>query len=533
MNLKKTLTKGLSLGLACALSLSLLTGCGGGSSSSDSTGVSTPEDTAPVMDSTPNTEKSDETFTFILEGEPTSLTALSSSTGALVISEAIGGSLLRYNDETKTAEPEIASSYDTIDDTHYRFHLREDAVYADGTPVTANDVLYSFQRYKEMGNQDFVNIDVENCVVEDEHTFVLALTEYFAGWEFCVSEGSSAIYSQAAVEAAGGLDAPQLAPVSCGRYTFKEWKPGQYILLERNENYWNKDYVGYYKYLKFTFMSDSASRVMSVRSGDADAANRVAASDFISLQNDATAYGWSYDCGVDNQIFFNCESGLTADPALREAIAHAIDPEAVNAVMNLGVGEVVQGLWGKAFPYYRDYYGESLYNPDLAKEQLAALGYNNNLTLKCICTAVFKDPATVIQESLRQVGVTLDVEILESAAFLPAARGGEYDIIVGNNAVACLSSNAFNNIDPDKIGAAVYNTRINTPELSEAISKANSPDEATREEGFDEIYDIVLGSYAVVGLCNGDKYVAVKQGITGLKVGTRMGYVDVSECHPA
>lgn len=524
--------KGLAFVLAGTLAMSALVGCGGDSSTSGSSSGSSGSTTQTASAENASAGKSDETLTFVLESEPTNLTCLNNATSGITFPEALGGSLLRYNDETKTADPSLASSYDKIDDTHYRFHLREDAVYSDGTPVTANDVLYSFKLYKATGAQDFVNIDVDNCVVEDDHTFVLALTQYFAGWEFCVSEGNSAIYSEAAVEAAGGLDAPMFAPIGCGRYEVAEWKSGEYLLLERNENYWDDDYEGYYKYLKFIFISDSASRVMSVRSGDADIANRISTADYISLQNDSTAYGWAYDCGVNNQVFFNCETGPCTDVTLREALCRAIDPEGVNAVLNLGTGEVSQGMWASSFPFYRDYYGGSLYDPEKAKELLAEAGYSDGITLTCICTSTFKDAATVVQESLRQVGVELEVSVLESATFLEDCHSGNYDLVIGNNAISSLNSNAFNIVDPAKIGSATYNVRYNTPEMVQAVADANSPDEATQEKGFDELYDITLGNYCLLGLCNGDKYLAVRQGITGMKVGTRMGYIDISECHP-
>lgn len=201
-------------------------------------------------------------------------------------------------------------------------------------------------------------------------------------------------------------------------------------------------------------------------------------------------------------------------------------------MLNLGTGEVSQGMWASSFPFYRDYYGGSLYDPDKAKELLAQAGYSSGLTLTCICTSTFKDAATVVQESLRQVGVELEVSVLESATFLEDCHSGNYDLVIGNNAISSLNSNAFNIVDPAKIGSATYNVRYNTPEMVQAVADANSPDEATQAKGFDELYDITLGNYCLLGLCNGDKYLAVRQGITGMKVGTRMGYIDISECHP-
>lgn len=541
MKIKQILKRGISALVVGVLTVSAFTGCGSSTPASKNESSTAPKDQA--SDSSEGADKdttadpvsvskSDETLTVILEVEPKALTNLNNQSTIQVFAEAISSSLLRYNDATKTAEPALAESYERIDDTHYRFHLRKDAVYADGTPVKAADVKYSFERYKEMGVQDMMPIDVENLVIEDDHTFILALTQYTLGWEFCLGQGTSAIYSEAAVEAAGGLDAPGFAPVGCGRYVIKEWKPSQYLLVERNENYWDDEYVGYYKYIKFMFVPDSAARVMAVRSGDADIANRIGVSDYISLQNDQSAYGWSYDAGVVNSAYFNCESGPCADPKLREALCYAIDPEAVNAVMNLGLGETAQAIWPKSFPFYKDYYGGSLYNPEKAKELLKELGYENNLTLNCIIFPTFKDAATVLQETLRQVGVTLEVNMMDNATWTPLVKAGKYDVTIGNSCIASVNATMFNHVDPAKMGASAYNIRLNTPEMKEAMKAVNTPNKDEQQAAFDKLYDIVLGQHTVAGLCNGEKYMAVRKGITGLVVGNTYGFVDVTECHP-
>lgn len=535
MKLKHACKKGVTLVLAGLMAAATLTACGSGSESTATAGAeSVTTETSTSSEATESTAvtESDETLVMILETEPKTLTNLNNASTLQVFPEAIGDSLLRYNDETKTADPCLAESYEMIDDTHYRFHLREDAVYSDGTPVTADDVLYSLTQYKEVGVQDALMIDPANCVVEDEHTFVLALETYKLGWEFCVAQGTTAIYSEAAVEAAGGVDAAGFAPVGCGRYKVSEWKPGEYLLVERNENYWDPDFVGYYKYIKFMFVSDSASRVMAVRSGDADIANRISAADYISLQNDPAAYGWAYDAGVVNNLYFNNEEGACTDEKLREAICYAIDPEAVNAVMNLGMGEVAQGLWPKSFPFYRDYYGKTLYDPEKAKQLLAEAGYASGLTLDLPVLSTFKDAATVVQENLRNVGVEVNVSVLDNATWTGLARGGDYDMLLGNTAIASVNATMFNHVDPAKIGISAFSIRVDTPAINEGLALANSTDEANQEEGFDKLYDEIFSNYYVLGLCNGNKYMAVKNGVTGLRVSNTYGYVDVSECHP-
>ncbi len=479
-----------------------------------------------------NTEKSEEQLTVIIEVSPTVLTNLNYASVLQVFPEAITSSLFQYNHDEMSVAFCLAESYDAIDDTHYRFKLREDAVYADGTPVTAKDVVYSFTNYKATGMSDMQCMDVENFVIEDDHTFILALTEYILGWEFCLCSGSSAIYNEDLIEQAGGIDSPDFLPVGCGRYNVKEWRTGEYLLVERNDNYWNEKYVAYYKTIKYQFVSDSSSRTLAVRSGDADIANRIGVADYMGLQNDSVAYGYAYPAGVVNSVYYNCETGVCSDVKVREALSYAIDPEAVNQVINLGLAEVEQGIFPSNFRFYEDMYGGPLYDPEKAKELLKEAGYETGLSVHCIVFDTFKDAATVVQESLRQVGVTLEVDSMDNATWTPLVRAGEYDITIGNSAIACVNATMLYHIDPDKMGISAYNIRMDTPEIREAISTLNSPDEAQQEQGFSDLFEIIFGQYAVCGLCGGDKYMAMRKGITGLRIGTTNGFADVSCCYP-
>lgn len=86
----------------------------------------------------------------------------SGTESGLIIMDTMVNTLYRYEGETRQAVPALASGYETIDELHYRFTLRDDACYSDGTPVKAQDVVYSFTEYAETG--------VANASSSDEAT---------------------------------------------------------------------------------------------------------------------------------------------------------------------------------------------------------------------------------------------------------------------------------------------------------------------------------------------------------------------------
>lgn len=543
MKSRKLLAKRMTALFLTAVMGASIAGCGakntggGAETTGKTTAPQTTEAATVPQTEGGDTEKSSETLTVVVQAEPTAMSTLNgvSTEAQLVIMDAMGSTLLDYDPVSNGTRPGIASGYEKIDDTHYRFTLREDACYADGTPVTAEDVLYSLTAYSEAGIQNATYFNPEEMKAEDEHTFVFALKEYVPGWEYLVADSATVIYSKAAVEAVGGIEnADRTPPVGCGKYNFKEWKSGEYIVLERNDNYWDKDYIGYYQYIKFLFIGDSASRILAVKSGDADVAYRIGTSEYVTLQNDPAATAVALPANGCENLYFNTSKGVFADEKVREAVAHAIDAEAVNAVINMGQGKVVQGLFPEVHPYYREYYegGHPAYDVEKAKQLLAEAGYPDGLTIECLTMASFKEVCTILQESLRAAGITMNVSVVEQSVYVQETRAGNYDCQVGLTTAGTLNPNNFSQIDPAMVGVSIQSCRITDPAMSEIIAKAQSPDEALAKEGWDELYDYVFGKYCVVGLCSSDKYHAVANGLTGLTNGNRMAYIDVTEMHP-
>lgn len=537
-------TKALGIALAAAM----LAGCGGsgkGASPAD-TGTSTEAGGAgeTVGQNTPaadvggvdksNTETSDETLTVVLMAEPTTITGLNGVTteSSLIISECIGGTLLEYDDGEVT--PSLASGYEAIDDTHYRFTIRDEACYSDGTPVTAQDVVYSYGCYQAGGASAASYFNMEETVAEDDKNVIVAFQSYVPGWEYLIAEGNLPIYSEAAVEAVGGLESTDLAaPTGCGRYVLSEWKTGEYVMLERNENYWDTDYTPYYKYIKFIGIGDAASRLLAVQSGDANVAYKITATDYIALEANPDVNGVIISDDDLYNLGFNCTSEKLKDPKVREALTYAVDAEAVNALVNMGRGKVAQGLFPENFPYYHEVYegGHLPFDPAKAKELLAQAGYPDGLTLRFITLAANQSIATIIQESMRQAGVTVEIDVLEQSVYVQEARSGNYDLQIISSSLGSVQPNCFNAISSRQMGKAVGQCRLNDPAMDELCDLASSPDPAVQGQAFGDIIDYVFNNYCLVGLCTQNKYCGVTAGIDGLTTGTRMSYIDVSYMH--
>ena len=216
-----------------------------------------------------------------------------------------------------------------------------------------------------------------------------------------------------------------------------------------------------------------------------------------------------------------------------DTVSYALDPQAVNALQNMGQGQVVQGWLTETHPYYKEYYegGHVPYDPEKAKELMAQAGFPDGFDCTLVTQAATQQIATVIQESLRQVGINMEIQTLEQSTYVANMRAGEYDCYVGATTAGTLSPDNFNQLDPAKIGVTVGGYRDDRPEVSDMIALASSPDEATAQEGWDQLIDLVFGQYYCVGLCNAIDCYGLAGNLEGLKLG-KLNYMDVSYVHP-
>ena len=534
-----------ALGLAALMAMSIVA-CGGNpdSTTPDNEPASTaPEGSAEGSASSSGGEtgsygKSDETLTVMLASEPQGLTSLNGiqDQAMCVVSNATGAHLWRMNTDTYEIEPELVDECETIDETHYRISIKPEAVFSDGTKVTAEDVLFSLGAYNAASQEYAKHINIDESVVEDDETFILAYDQYVPGWDAALSETGACIYSKEYIEANGGVEAfDRQAPLSAGRYNVAEWKEGEYMMLERNESYWDEDYEGYYKNIKIMWASDSASRLLAVKSGDADVAVTISVSEGQTLQNDPTAKAVFFDLPtIFNFYFNNSKEGPFADPAVREAAMYAIDTQAINALVNMGMGRATQGYVPTVNPYYKEYYegGISPYDEAKAKELLAEAGYPDGFSCECIVLQANMNIATIIQEGFRKIGIEMNVTPMEPSSYVGEAKSGNYDVTIGNFNCAYVSADNFDLVDPAMNDTIIGGTKIDDPAMSEIIAKAKSFDAATAEEGWSEAIDYLFDNTCLVGLCNKVDCVVVNPEIEGLTL-TKREYVDITTLHPA
>lgn len=435
--------KVMAMAMASAMILSL-TACGGSSSDSSSKGDSSSSDAKatvsvvkPNQDAA-NTEKTDETLTIGLSSEPSSLYGAAggkTENEEQIIGNAMLDSLVKFNYATNELEPSLATDWEWVDDTHLKFTLRDDVTMSDGTPLVADDVVYTCNKiWVEQNTTNDTGKYIKGATADDEHTVTIEFNTTAPDFLKMLSWTNFGIVSEDEVNAAGGLDAVQTNPViGSGPYKFKEWKNGQSVTLERNDNYWDKDYAGYYKEIVFTFTSDAAAREMAVESGDADIAYDMPVSQAATYAENDSVNTTIYDFGQTTHLWYNMgdKAGVTKDEKVREAIDKALDFDAIAQVGTAGFGEASLSYWDPSCDYYTANYTkeERAVDVDGAKELLDEAGYGDGVEITALGLQENTPVLTVMQANLAEAGITLKIDTPDTAQFVEGAFGGDYDLI--------------------------------------------------------------------------------------------------------
>ena len=391
-----------------------------------------PSDEGPV-------ETSEDTLTIALFEEPSTLLLAPTYTKALtLVTCCMTETLFEWNEKTGEVLPRLGD-FEWLDDTHFRVTLKEGIKFGNGEELTTEDVLYTFQTKSSISPGAYSTINLEATQIEDDYNMVFETNEVIVQAPERWVQDQFAIYSKKSLEAMGGAETTEIYPsagnegIGTGKYVFKEWVSGQYILLERNENYWNQEDMPYYKNLKFVFINDSAARAMAVESGDVDVASEIPCGQATIYENDENVNAYYVDSMLTGVLFMNCSNGPLQDEKVREAIWNLVDVNALNQLAAAGFGKICETTISPySITYDQPADSNRQVNVERAKELLADAGYPDGFSIELNIMSMQKESAEIIKENLRQGGIDAEIIIKEIPAHFDLLRSGEYGLILSD-----------------------------------------------------------------------------------------------------
>lgn len=339
--------------------------------------------------------------------------------------QAVLEPLLRVAEDGQSVEPGIATSW-THDDTlsTWTFTLREDVTFSDGTPLTSADVAFSVPTWQAGPNFGSMYAHIVAVETPDASTVRFVLDEPDAVFPVFMTWTTSAIYPVHF----GGRTAEEFfaAPVGAGPFTVERWSPGGRIVLNRSEHY----------YVPGRPHVDQV--VIDVVEDDAETMFEAGQFDIVEYLSplEAMRFGDGVRTMTPSQVehlSLNHGSPALADVRIRQALAHAIDYEAIQegafrGSASLPAGILPPGLPGVQAPNVP----MPQYDPDRARELLREAGAEG-LSFEVIYDASNDTDvllAQILQSSFAAVGVGLKLSGLETGTFLDRAYGLDADMVL-------------------------------------------------------------------------------------------------------
>ena len=363
---------------------------------------------------------------------------LASDSASHRVAGLIFDGMLTYDKTLSELEPRLAARWDVEDDGRLlTFHLRDDVRWQDGEPFTARDVEFGFRTITDPETLTAYAEDyrqVESFEVLDDHRFRVRYAKPYA--PALASWGSMVVLPRHLLEGKDINKAIEFArgPVGLGEYRIESWETGRKISVRVNQDYYRgRPHI---ERVVTRIIPDSQTQFLELKSGGLDTMGLTPLQ--FERQTDSGVFRTSfrkyrYLANGYTYLGYNLKNPLFEDIRVRQALTHAIDKEEIVKVVLLGLGSPAKVPYKPGTVWFNDRVEDLGYDPDRARELLAEAGWNDSdgdglldrdgkpFAFK-ILTNQGNDQrlkaATVIQQRLQQVGVKVDVRVVEWAAFL-------------------------------------------------------------------------------------------------------------------
>lgn len=333
-------------------------------------------------------------------------------------------------------QPGLATDWELVGDNTFRFTLREDVEFHDGTPFTAEAVKHSFERVVEVDHTLSTEIDEESVEVIDDHTVEITPTEQNLRLPEQIVHNFFSIV-------APGTD-PADEPVCTGPFQFEEYEPDDRLVVSRFGDYWGEE--AQLDEMVFRFMDDPSARRLALESGDVDLIY-----DLPLQQAEDVREAEGFDvavppAGATYVIGQNINGSephtILQDEDVRRALAMSLDREAIADDLFQGLAEpadtvMPEGLLGDAAADVETIPED----PEQAEELLEEAGWElgdegirekDGHELSLVALAQFdtnREFLEFLQAQAREVGIGLEIQLASDAeAYSEQIDAGEFDL---------------------------------------------------------------------------------------------------------
>lgn len=501
--------KFLAVLLAAAMTVSLI-GCGDKTSDTGGSGQPASGETGTVKDTliighygdTPNFDTHDNL-----------------NDNGMRINMCIYDPLVRMDNVSYEIKPCIAEDWEISEDgKEYTFTIKSGVKFTDGTDMTIDDVVFSLQRgmTMPMAVPSFARVTAVDKV-DDSHVKI-TLDGPYPEFLFAMALPTAGIFSKAAFESMGE-DEFKKNPVTTAPYKVAEWRVGENVVLEANENYHMGEVP--IKHVEYRVITDPNSAVLSLESGDIDAYVDVQQTSFNRIQEDDELELHIGETFGLNYIAINCEKAPFDNVKARQALAYATDKESMLYGILDGNGTIMDTFATEKYLGYTDEVVKYPYDIEKAKALFAEAGVDGSQEISIIVydTRASKY-AQVLQNSLAEIGIKANVSQLERSAYDDACLSGDAHIMVdgGTFTAPTIDEVLYSVIHSGQMEVRNY-SKYNDPEADQYLDDARVKlDETERAAIYEQLLVKISEDLPMIPVLSGTKNIAANKNLKGVTV---------------
>lgn len=364
-------------------------------------------------------------ITVAMQLEPPHLDPTSAAAGAIdsVLYSNVFEGLTRFMGDGSVV-PGLAESWDISEDgTIYTFHLHDGVKFHDGTTMDAEDVKFSLDRARAEDSanaQKALFAGIADVTVVDPLTVKVTLEAPNGSFLFNMAWGDAVIVAPESIE---GI---KQHPVGTGAFKFAEWVQGDKIVLDKNPDYWGTP--AKLDEATFKFISDPTAAFAAMMAEDVDVFTAFPAPENLPM----------FEADPRFQVLIGSTEGETIlatnnkrapfdNVKVREAMAHAIDRQALIDGAMFGYGTPIGTHFAPHNPAYVDLTAQSAYDPELSKKLLAEAGFPDGFetTLHLPPPSYARRGGEIVAAQLAAVGIKAQIINVEWAQWLETVFKGK------------------------------------------------------------------------------------------------------------
>lgn len=445
--------------------------------------------------------------------------AIATSTPDRTVQLLLYSALVRLNSDLEIV-PDLALRWETSEDgLAWTFYLDPEARFADGSPITAEDVKFSFERVldPEVGaSRRSTYTAIVDIQVEDPHTVTFVTSAPFPDLLDSAADGSVDIISKSFTEALDGSYGIGIdSTLPSGKYMPVAWQPGNLMVLERNPQWWREP--GYFERIEIIPVREGLVRSAMIRTGEVDIAVQIIPEEIPQLIEEPGVTLVEYADALQIGLELNLTKSPLDDIRVRHAIRHAIDYNAI-------IDNIFDGRADVAISPTGPVRGRATFEPwpfDMARAQelIREAGAQG-------ATVVFHSPrgrylkdaetAEAMQAYLTAAGLDVRLEFIEWATYLERQDASSpRDMAMLGRAAPYLDFNLwrlFHSNTTTEPAPPIIHRQYQNPEVDRLLElgRTISTDFGERVEYYTQAQELIWEDSSIIPLWTARQAIAIR-----------------------